>query len=92
MTFLDLPIAAGVPLLAIPLLLLIWVVVQFIRGEWTTRKHIDQVQKMADTFQHAWETSMQADAKRDEQLAKFGALTDTFEHFIKSLPKPEEHE
>lgn len=53
----DIPLWGQWGLLGLSLGMNIFIAVEFIRGTWTTRKNLDQVQKVADTFKDAWEAS-----------------------------------
>lgn len=66
----------------------IWNYIQHVRGETVPRKHSDQIQKTAESWQKAWETSMQVQASTTLVLERVNTLADTLEHVLTSLPAP----
>lgn len=86
---LGLPTWGVATLVGLPLTILVFLLVQAIRGEFVSRRQMEAVQKVADSWQHAWEVSQQTQADQATALTRMTTLTDVFEHFIESLPKPE---
>lgn len=62
--------------------------VEFIRGTWTSRKNLDQVQKLADTFQHAWEVSEKKWETVVPTLNNLVVTSDTILRIIEAAPIP----
>lgn len=85
----DVPVVGQWTIMGLSLALNIFVAIQFVRGEATTRKHVDQVQKTADSWQRAWETSMQVQASMTTVLEKMMTVAETMEHLLVSLPQPD---
>lgn len=83
----DLPITGQWTILGVLVGIIVFILVQFFRGEIVTRKHLDQVQKIADGWRESWGTTMQVQASTITILERMVALADTFEHFLESLPK-----
>jgi hypothetical protein len=79
-------------LLGISISLNVFFMARYSLGEWVSRKQLDQVQKMADTWQHGWEVAQSNQSAAAELLVKLGPLVDSFQHFIESLPAPEDRE
>ncbi len=73
-------------LLGISLGFNIFIIIEFVRGTWTSRKNLDQVQKISDQYQQAWEKAMENQAKSTDILSRLTVVADTIEHFIKSMP------
>lgn len=65
----------------------LFILVQWVRGELVSRKQVDQVQKMADTFEHGMNTAMSNQSRTADALTQIDSLVQTFKHFIESLPK-----
>lgn len=93
----ELPVAGQWTVLGILVGLLVFVVLQIFRGELVPRKQVDQVQKIADTYQRAWENSQQTNVTLSVTLEQFTGLVarmeplaETMEHVLESLPKPPE--
>lgn len=83
---LGMPVWGIATLAGLPLTLLIFIGIQALRGEFVTRKQLDAVQKIADTFQKAWEVSEQG---KHEALALANQLTvtaQTMEKVLNALP------
>lgn len=76
----------GIPL-GLSLALNLFFLVQLIRGELVTRKQVDQVQKMVDTFREALASAMSNQNILTDGLKHLDVLTETFAHFLDSLPK-----
>lgn len=83
---LGLPVWGVATLVGLPLTVLIFIGIQALRGEFVTRRQLDAVQKIADTFQKAWEVSEQG---KHEALALASQLTvtaQTMEKVLNALP------
>lgn len=80
------PIWGQYGLVGLSLSLNIFFIVQFLRGEIVTRKELDQVQRMSDTWQKGWEVSQQNQSLWSELASRFGVVADTMEHLLTSLP------
>lgn len=74
-------------LLGISLSVNVFILIEFVRGTWTSRKNVEEVQKMADTFQAAWAVSQENQTRSAELLVRMTALADTIEHFFDSLKR-----
>jgi hypothetical protein len=83
----GIPLVGQLTLVGLSFSLNLFGLVQYIRGELVSRKHVEEVQKMADQWQHAWEVSMQTQAANALALERMTVLADTFEHFLTSLPQ-----
>lgn len=67
---------------------LVYFVVAFVHGDIASRKQLDQVQRMADTFKDAWIAEQQVKTDLSNAVVRLTDVADTIEHFIKSLPTP----
>jgi hypothetical protein len=63
-------------------------VIKWVNGGFVSRKEVDQVQKMADTWQHGWETSQNNFAVLTGLVNELTPIADTLKKFISSLPQP----
>lgn len=86
MPFDILPLWSQWGIMGVLVAVIVYVAIEFIRGDITTRKHLEQVQKLADTFKDAWVADQQIKADLASAVARMETLSDTFEHFINSLP------
>ena len=89
MVGLGLPTWGIATLVGLPLTILLYIMLQFFKGEFVHRRHLESVQKVADSWQHAWDVSQQTQAEQAAAINRMTELSDVFEHFIKSLPRPE---
>lgn len=55
-------------------------------GRWVHKSRVEDAQKVADRFQRAWEVSQETQSVLSDTATKLGILTNTFAHFIESLP------
>ena len=53
----GIPISGSMSIIGVLLTIISTVIIMLLRGDIATRKEVDQVQKLADTMQKAWETS-----------------------------------
>jgi len=74
----------GIAVLLLSLIILI--VRAYVNGDIVPRKQLEDAQKNADRFERAWETSQNNHAAFGEAVTKLGVLTQTFAHFLASLP------
>lgn len=68
--------------------IIVTVLIMFLRGDIVSRKQLDQVQKIADTFQEAWKTEQ---ATKQEAIALSNQLmvvATTMEKVLDALPVP----
>lgn len=84
----ELPIWGQWSVLGTLVALIVFVIILLLKGDLVTRKHVDSVQKTADSWQHAWETSMQVQASMTTVLEKMMTVAETMEHLLLSLPQP----
>lgn len=87
----SLPTWSQVSIAGLSLAFNFFIVVEFIRGGIVPRKQVEQVQKMADTWQHGWEVSQANETRLGTIATNLTAMSDVFRHFIESLPKVEGH-
>lgn len=83
----DLPTWSQVSLAGLSLAFNFYIVIAFIRGDIVPRKQLEQVQKMADTWQHGWEVSQANESRLGTIATNLTGMSDVFQHFIESLPK-----
>lgn len=88
MPFDVLPIWSQWGIIGVLVAVLVYIVIEFIRGNLVARKQLDQVQKMADTFKDAWIAEQQVKTDLSNSVVRLTDVADTIEHFIKSLPNP----
>lgn len=83
-----LPIWSQWGITGVLIVVLVYIAVEFIRGNLATRKQVDQVQRMADTFKDAWIAEQQVKTDLADAVMRLTDVADIIEHFIKSLPRP----
>lgn len=83
----SLPTWSQVSIAGLSLAFNFFIAVELIRGNLVPRKQVEQVQKMADTWQHGWEVSQANEARLGAIATNLTAMSDVFQHFIESLPK-----
>lgn len=88
MPFDVLPIWSQWGIIGVLVAVLVYIVIEFIRGNLVARKQLDQVQKMADTFKDAWIAEQQVKTDLADAVMRLTDVADIIEHFIKSLPRP----
>ena len=88
MDFGTIPVFAQWSILGLSIGMNLFVLVEFIRGTWTTRKNLDQVQRLADTFQKAWEVSEKKWEAVGPVLNNLMVTSDTILHIIQAAPRP----
>lgn len=67
----------------------LFILVQWLRGEFVPRRRIDEAHKMADTFEHGMSAAMANQERTTAVLAKMDVMSDTFAHFLEALPRVE---
>lgn len=87
----SIPLWGSFSVLGVSLALNLFLLTQLIRGELATRREMDQVQKTADTFQHAWEIEKQSNEGLVEALNKVVVGMDTVQRMLEAAP-PHMHE
>lgn len=85
----ELPVWGQWSVLGILVSIIVFVIILLLKGDLVTRKHVDSVQKTADSWQKAWETSMQVQASMTLVLEKMMTVAETMEHLLVSLPQPD---
>lgn len=88
----ELPVWGQWSVLGILLSVIVFGVVLVLKGLLVPRSQLDAVQKTADSWQKAWETSMQVQASTTIVLERVNTLADTLEHVLTSLPAPTQGE
>lgn len=83
----DLPDWTQWSILALSVIINAFFVIKWVNGSIVSRKEVEQVQKMADTWQHGWETSQNNFLVLTELVKELTPITDTLKKFITSLPK-----
>jgi hypothetical protein len=73
-------------LVGLPLTILLFVFVQFMRDEFVSRKRLQDVQKVADSWQHAWEVSQQTNHDVSQLLGQMVVTAQTMEKVLKAMP------
>lgn len=66
--------------------IIVTVIVLLFRGDLTTRKHLDQVFKISESWQKAWEVSEQTKQGQAEVLNKLLVGQDTMLRILESRP------
>lgn len=66
--------------------------VEFIRGTWTSRRNLDQVQKVADTYLHAWEVSEKKWEVVGPTLNNLVVTSDTILRILEAAPRSPDRE
>lgn len=69
--------------------LLVTVAGLFAKGVIVSRSQLDQVQKTADTFLAAWQTSNAVNEKQAELLGQLTVTNQTMLKVLNALPKPQ---
>jgi hypothetical protein len=64
----------------------------FFKGVIVSRSQLDQVQKTADTFLAAWQTSNAVNEKQAELLGQLTVTNQTMLKVLSALPKPQTDE
>ena len=72
--------------------IIVTVMIMDLRGDRVSRKQLDQVQKIADTFQKAWEISEQTKEGLVDVLNKLTVGQDTILRILQSYPPSSEDE
>lgn len=85
---LDIPIWGQWGILGISMGFNIFIAVEFIRGSWTSRRNLDQVQKMADTWQNAYFVSDKKWEAVGPTLNNLVVTSDTILRIIQAAPHP----
>lgn len=88
----DIPLWGEYGVLGLSLGLNIFVVVSLLRGILATRPQLDAIQKVADSWQQAYQDSMANQKDNALTMEELAVLTKTFSHFLESLPKLEDGE
>lgn len=83
----TLPIWGQFSIVAVLVGIIATVLILFFRGEITSRKQLDQVQKMADTWMHAYEMSEKKWEAVGPTLNNLVVTSDTILHIIQAAPK-----
>jgi hypothetical protein len=86
----GIPIWGQWGILGLSLGLNIFGAVEFIRGTWTSRRNLDQVQKVADTYLHAWEVSEKKWETVVPTLNNLVVTSDMILRIIESAPRPQD--
>lgn len=86
MNFDSLPFGAQTSILGTLLVIVMWVIWLVLSGRLVPRSQLEDAQKTADRFEHAWEVTQENQKNLADAITDIGALTNTFAHFIDSLP------
>jgi len=86
----GIPIWGQWGILGLSLGLNIFGAVEFIRGTWTSRRNLDQVQKVADTYLRAWEVSEKKWETVVPTLNNLVVTSDMILRIIESAPRPQD--
>ena len=86
MNFDSLPFGVQTSLLGFFVGLLGWVIWLVLTGHLVPRSQLEDAQKTADRFEHAWQITQENQSNLTEVLGEMAVLTETFAHFIDSLP------
>lgn len=83
----SLPVAPVATIIGFLLTVIGWVLFLILTGRLVTRSQLEDAQKNADRFEHAWQISQETQSGSHEVLSKLGVLTTTFAHYLDSLPR-----
>lgn len=83
---LGLPVWGVGTLVGLPLTALLFIFVRYIQGEIVSRKQLEDKQKVADSWQHAWEVSQETNHAVMELLQQLTVTAQTMEKVLKALP------
>jgi hypothetical protein len=86
MNFDSLPFGAQTSILGFLLVIVGWVIWLVLSGRLVPRSQLEDAQKTADRFEHAWQITQENQSNLTDVLSEMGVLADTFAHFIDSLP------
>lgn len=86
MPFDSLPFGVQTSILGFLLCLLSWVIWLVLTGRLVPRSQLEDAQKTADRFEHAWQITQENQGNLAAAIVEVGTLTKTFAHFIDSLP------
>jgi hypothetical protein len=83
---LGLPVWGVGTLVGLPLTALIFIFVRYIQGEIVSRKQLEDKQKVADSWQHAWEVSQETNHAATDLLKQLTVTAQTMEKVLQALP------
>ena len=86
----SVPLIGQLSLLGLSLGLNVTGIILLLRGILATRPQLESVQKMSDTWQHAWEVEKQTNEKQAETLNKLVVIGETSLRILEALP-PQMH-
>jgi hypothetical protein len=82
----EIPLWGQWGLLGFSMGLVLFFMVQFIRGELVSRKQLEDAQRASDSWQHAWEVSQQTNHEVVALLGQLTVTTQTMERVLNALP------
>lgn len=86
----GLPAVGEYSVLGLSVALNVFVVICLLRGILATRPQLDAVQKIADSWQKAYTDVMASQKDNSAVMTELSVLTETFKHFLESLPRAED--
>lgn len=86
----SIPLWGQLGIAGVPLLLIVWVIYAILKGDLVTRKHVEQVQAMADTYLKAFQVAQETTEKQAALLKSLTATSETMAHLIEALPTSED--
>jgi hypothetical protein len=92
MDLISLPLWSQLGILGLSLSLNVFIVIEFVRGTWTSRKNLEDAQKNTETFQKAWEISESTKDGLVDVTNKLLVGQETMLRILQSLPAPPHHE
>lgn len=83
---LGLPVWGIGALVGLPLTVLLFICVRYIQGEIVSRKQLEDKQRVADSWQHAWEVSQETNHAATDLLKQLTITAQTMERVLNALP------
>jgi len=87
----GIPLYGQLGILGLSLSLNIFIVVEFVRGTWTSRKNLEDARENTKIFQSAWEISESTNDGLVDVTNKLLVGQDTMLHILQSIPGPPHH-